>query len=166
MATFTILIPCDLGALYTGLASSVEVTIYDNAHNILAGPTNAPDGAHGFAEEGSTGMYWAPYTADISKLPLRVVYSVAGGPTDIIPLVLGVDAAAVLAGNVNLNLAQAVPTSNTAQTVGDALNAARAQGFGPWAISGNNLTIYAADGTTIVHQFNLSPSSTAPTSRT
>lgn len=66
----------------------------------------------------------------------------------------------------NLNLAQAVPsTGNTAHTVGDALNAARADGFGPWGIVGTTLNLYASDGTTVVHAFTLN-SSTVPTART
>jgi hypothetical protein len=64
----------------------------------------------------------------------------------------------------NLNLSQAVPTSNTAQTVGDALNAARAQGFGKWVLSGTSLTLYAADGSTAIRTFTLD-SATAPTQR-
>lgn len=68
-------------------------------------------------------------------------------------------------GDVALDLTQEVPTSNTAQTVGDALNAARAQGFGKWAISGTTLTLYASDGTTVVRTFALD-SATYPTSRT
>ena len=64
-----------------------------------------------------------------------------------------------------LDLTQAVPTSNTAGTVGDALNAARAQGFGRWTIAGTTLTLYGPDGTTIVRTFTLD-SATAPTSRT
>ena len=64
----------------------------------------------------------------------------------------------------SLNLAQSIPTSNTAQTVGDALNAARAQGFGKWVLSGTTLTLYAADGTTAVRTFTLD-SATAPCQR-
>ena len=67
-------------------------------------------------------------------------------------------------GNSTIDLTQAVPTSNTAETVGDALNAARAQGFGKWSISGTTLNLYANDGTTVVKAFTLD-SSTAPTSR-
>jgi hypothetical protein len=67
--------------------------------------------------------------------------------------------------SVNLNLSQAVPTSNTAQTVGDALNAARAQGFGKWQLVGTTLTLYAPDGTTAVRTFSLD-SVSAPTVRT
>lgn len=63
------------------------------------------------------------------------------------------------------DMTQAVPTTNTAQTLGDALNAARAQGFGKWALVGTTLTLYAADGTTVVRTFTLD-SATAPTSRT
>ena len=54
-----------------------------------------------------------------------------------------------------LDMTQPVPTSNTAQTVGDALNAARAQGFGKWTINGNTLSFYAPDGTTIIKSFTL-----------
>lgn len=67
-------------------------------------------------------------------------------------------------GRVSLNLTQTIPTTNTAQTVGDALNAARAQGFGKWVLSGTSLTLYAADGTTVVRTFTLDNAS-APTSR-
>lgn len=83
---------------------------------------------------------------------------------------LGVPANSTIAADIaapaNINLAQAVPTTgNTAHTVGDALNAARAQGFGPWKIVGSALNLYASDGTTIVHSFALD-SLTAPTQRT
>ena len=63
-----------------------------------------------------------------------------------------------------LDLTQAVPTSNTAETVGDCLMAARADGFGKWTLSGTTLTLYANDGTTALRTFTLD-SSTAPTSR-
>jgi hypothetical protein len=56
---------------------------------------------------------------------------------------------------INLNLTQAVPTSNIDQTVGDALNSARAYGFGKWTITGNNLEYYAPDGSTIIKTFTL-----------
>lgn len=67
---------------------------------------------------------------------------------------------------VSIALSQAIPTTgNTANTVADCLNAARAQGFGPWAIVGTTLNLYAADGVTVVHAFTLN-SSSSPTSRT
>jgi hypothetical protein len=67
-------------------------------------------------------------------------------------------------GQVQHDLTQAVPTSNTVHTVGDALNAARAQGFGKWVISGTTLTLYASDGVTAVRTFTLD-SASAPTQR-
>ena len=67
-------------------------------------------------------------------------------------------------GRTRIDLAQTIPNSNTAQTVGDALNAARAQGFGKWILSGTSLTLYAADGTTVVRVFTLD-SASAPTQR-
>jgi hypothetical protein len=72
---------------------------------------------------------------------------------------------AAVGSAMTLDLTQAVPTSNTAQTVGDALNAARAQGFGKWTLQGTQLTLYAANGTTVVKTFVLDDA-TAPTSRT
>ncbi len=68
------------------------------------------------------------------------------------------------ASGCQLDMGQAVPAANTGQTVGDALNAARAQGFGRWALVGTALTIYAADGTTVVRTFTLNDA-TSPTSR-
>jgi hypothetical protein len=64
-----------------------------------------------------------------------------------------------------IDLGQAVPTSNTAETTGDCLLAARADGFGKWVLSGTTLTLYANDGTTAVHTFTLNDSAN-PTSRT
>lgn len=57
-----------------------------------------------------------------------------------------------------LDLTQAIPTSNTAQTVGDALNAARAQGFGKWTLANGTLTLYAGDNSTVVRTFAVSTS--------
>ena len=63
-----------------------------------------------------------------------------------------------------LDLTQAVPTSNTASTIGDCLNAARAQGFGKWTVTGTTLRLYAPDGTTVVRTFTLD-SETSPSQR-
>lgn len=65
-----------------------------------------------------------------------------------------------------LDLTTPVPTSNTPNTLGDCLNAARAQGFGKWVIDKNakTLTLYAPDGVTVVRTFNLD-SVTAPLQR-
>lgn len=50
-----------------------------------------------------------------------------------------------------------VPASNDAGTVADCLNAARAQGFGRWALDEgtNELTLYGADDSTIVKVFDI-----------
>lgn len=66
---------------------------------------------------------------------------------------------------VDLNLSQPILAANAPETVGDSLTAARAQAFGNWRRYGNVLTVYAADGTTVVHRFNLDDP-TAPTART
>jgi hypothetical protein len=73
---------------------------------------------------------------------------------------------AAVGSQMTVDMTQAVPTSNTAETVGDSLNAARVQGFGKWAIVGTTLNLYAANGTTIVRSFTLAPDATAPISRT
>lgn len=70
----------------------------------------------------------------------------------------------IINDTADVNLTQTVPTSNTSQTVGDAFNAARAQGFGKWVISGTTLTLYAADGSTVVRTFTTN-SSASPTQR-
>ena len=66
--------------------------------------------------------------------------------------------------DMTIDLTTIIPTTNTANTVGDALNAARANGFGKWVISGTTLSIYAPDNTTVVKTFNLD-SAISPTSR-
>lgn len=78
---------------------------------------------------------------------------------------VGASISADVAGVPAATLVKAVPlTGNTTNTVADCLNAARAQGFGKWILSGTTLTLYAADGTTVVRTFTLD-SSTAPTQR-
>jgi hypothetical protein len=58
-----------------------------------------------------------------------------------------------------LDLGQSIPAVNAGQTVGDALNAARAGGFGKWTVNGAavppELVMYAADGVTVVRTFTL-----------
>lgn len=78
---------------------------------------------------------------------------------------------AVPGSKMTLDMAQAVNPTVTTETVGGALNAARVQGFGKWVEDkdAKTLTLYAADGITVVRTFTLndSTSSTAfnPTSR-
>lgn len=67
---------------------------------------------------------------------------------------------------VTIDTTALIPTTgNATNSIADCLNAARAQGFGKWAISGTTLNLYAGDGTTVIHSFTLD-SATAPTSRT
>lgn len=68
------------------------------------------------------------------------------------------------AGLVQLDMTQTVPVTNTAQTMGDALNAARVQAFGKWVLVGTTLTLYNSDNT-VARTFSLD-SATAPTQRT
>lgn len=73
-------------------------------------------------------------------------------------------AVASVTAPVAISLTTAVPTTNTANSLGDCLNAARAQGFGKWTKAGTVLTLFASDGTTIVRTFTLDDA-TSPTSR-
>ena len=72
---------------------------------------------------------------------------------------------AAVGSAMTLDLTQALDLTPTDETVGDALLAARAQGFGKWALSGVTLTLYAEDGTTALRVFTLDDAD-APTSRT
>lgn len=68
-------------------------------------------------------------------------------------------------GSVLISGSQVVPlTGNTANSVFDCLNAARAQGFGKWTLVGTSLTLYGPDGLTVVRTFTLD-SATTPTQR-
>jgi hypothetical protein len=70
-------------------------------------------------------------------------------------------------GGGTLDLTQAIPLTNTANTLGDCLNAARAQGFGSWNIDVPTkiLSLYAPDKTTVVKSFQLDDLD-SPTKRT
>lgn len=91
------------------------------------------------------------------------VASVSGNVAGSVGSVAG--AIASVTNPVSILMSQSVATTgNAANTVADCLNAARAQGFGKWVISGTSLTLFAPDGTTPVRVFTLN-SATAPTSR-
>lgn len=64
-----------------------------------------------------------------------------------------------------ISLTTAVPLINTPNSVGDCLNAARANGFGAWILAGSSLTLYGPDGMTPVRIFTLN-NPQAPTQRT
>jgi hypothetical protein len=117
----------------------------------------------GFAEINSTtmpGLYRldvpnAAFSSGSSDVTIHV-RGVTGGDESIVTVNLAY---------TQIDLAQSVPTSNTAHTIGDALNAARAYGFGKWVISGATLSLYASDNTTVIKTFTLD-SGSYPTSRT
>jgi hypothetical protein len=68
--------------------------------------------------------------------------------------------------NLGQVLAAPAATNGTqAHTLGEALNAARGQGFGKWVLVGTTLSLYGPDGTTLWRSFALD-SGSAPTSRT
>ena len=65
---------------------------------------------------------------------------------------------------VTVDLGQVIPLTNAANTMGDCLNAARAQGFGKWTKVDSTLTLFGPDGATIVRTFTLNDASN-PTAR-
>lgn len=87
-----------------GQAANVRCSIYDNARNTLISGSNAPGGT-AFAESGNVpGSFYAPFSVDITKLPITADFWVAGsgaaGST-----VIGNDFAAVQAQGFTAALA-------------------------------------------------------------
>lgn len=124
------------------------------------------------AEQATCGIYFGTFPAGIATQGRFSVYMYeqkagAAVPADTVIATGPIDWTGTYALNLSvarIDLTQLVPTSNTAQTVGDSLNAARADGFGKWVQSGTTLTLYAADGTTAVRTFTLD-SATVPQQR-
>lgn len=135
--------------------------------------TNMNANTVSMVEQNSTGIFTGNFPSTITNVGRygAIFYQQSGGsPAIATDVKLGSPPpldwlGTVLASGVSLDFTQIIPTTNTAQTVGDALNAARAQGFGKWIISGSSLALYAGDGTTIVRTFILDNAS-APTQRT
>ncbi len=100
------------------------------------------------------GSYVAPDNAGISAIKAS---------TDNLPA-----QPAAVGSVMSLDMLQPVPLTNSAQTLGDALNAARAIGFGKWVVDGAAIpptfTLYAPDGATPIHIFQLD-SALTPTQR-
>ncbi len=156
--------PCldSSGAAYTGLAVS-DLKLSKN------GTVGAPNGSATLTHD-HKGHYLLALTTTDTNTAGRLAVSNNASTYSMPVTRFEVLAAAMFDSLVTnaamvIDLTQAVPTSNTAQTVGDALNAARADGFGKWVLSGTTLTLYANDGTTAVRTFTLD-SSTNPASRT
>ena len=157
----------------TGYALSVTPAVAGDAMTLTAGERTSIGTAvwsttvRGLTTFGSLiADIWANATRTLSAFAFTPTPSNAAettaikAQTDLIPA-----SPAAVGSAMTLNLSQAVPTSNTAETVGDSLNASRADAFGRAVISGTTLTLYAADGVTIVRTFTLD-SATAPTTRT
>lgn len=80
------------------------------------------------------------------------------------------DAGSLGLTGVNVNVDQVLPApaetdGSQPNTLGEALNASRAQGFGKWTMVGNQFTLFGPDGSTIWRAFTLD-SGSSPTSRT
>jgi len=104
--------------------------------------------------------YVAPDNADIALIAGKLPVNNIADETLVISAtnaILSAVGTPMQAGTVvHINTTDAIPTTgNTANSIADCLNAARAQGFGPWKIVGNNLSLYAPDGVTVVHSFTL-----------
>jgi hypothetical protein len=125
-ATATVMMRVAPGPAYTGLASSVLVTVYDNTHTALATASNTPDGVHSFAEEGSTGSYWALFNVDTTKLPLSYTTTITGQTLTFAPVSVGVDRAIQIADGWTSTRAAALDTTgtNAATAATQATNAA------------------------------------------
>jgi hypothetical protein len=124
----------------------------------------------------SNGSWVSGGFAEIDSVNLPGLYRIdipnaafISGSSDVTIYVSGAEAdESIMIVNLSysqIDMSQSVPTSNTAHTIGDALNAARAYGFGKWVINGTNLSLYASDNTTIIKTFTLD-SGSYPTSRT
>ncbi len=151
---------CQVGTL-AGKSSTSGVSIIPITVTFENLPTAAPGATNGVFIAGSNAA-----TSITTALTANIIGNVTGNLAGAVGSVTG----AVTVGTNNdktgysLNLAQAVATSNTANTVGDCLNAARADGFGKWTLVGTTLTLYAPDGSTAVRTFTLD-SATSPTQR-
>ena len=165
MSTYTYPISASFGAAKSGLASTVFYRVLSASGTVLTARTNSGVTERtDAAGNATTGSYEASATFDPSWGFVRVVWDITGQAGVVAEETINASAPSI-GSAMTLDLTQAVPLTNTAHTIGDALNSARAEGFGNWAIVGNTLRIYAADGTTVVHQFALDSTSN-PTSRT
>jgi hypothetical protein len=154
----------------TGLTVTVDVYSPAGSQIVTGGSASAIGGGlYSYVLSSSLvtaeGEYLAVFktsdtTVDQQHLPSLWVVGRAG----IEHLDAAVGSRAAPGAAMTLDLSQGVPSSNSPQTVGDSLNAARAQGFGKWVQNGLTLTLYAADGTTPVRVFALD-SASAPTQR-
>ncbi len=155
-------------ALTSGEHTNIAADVLDAAaasHNTAGTIGNKINSAGGAADPWGTaipGAYASGTAGNIIGNNLDAKVSAVKAKTDNLPA-----SPAAIGSAMTLDFTQSVPTSNTAQTVGDALNAARAQGFGKWKIdsTAKTLTLYASDNSTAIWTFALD-SVTSPTTRT
>jgi len=108
----------------------------------------------------------APYAHDVVRAPDPSAAAIASAAASAILVNPSILLKTVAGGLVELDLSATVTRSGAPESIADCLQAARAQGFGAWSITGGTtLTLFASDGTTIVRQFTLGGPSNAPTSR-
>ena len=110
--------------------------------------------------------YVAPDNAGIASIETGIA-SIGTGVASIAAKTDNLPANPAAVGSaMTLDMSQLVPITNLPQTVGDALNAARAEGFGPWSLDvpTKTMTLFAADGITPVHSFTWDDAEN-PTSR-
>jgi hypothetical protein len=151
------------------LATPANLLATDNSGRVLLQPTQTGVTIPTVTSVGSVTGSVGSVTGNLGGNVAGAVGSVSGLTTTTIAAAILKTPANLLAtdssGNVLISGTQAVPmTGNTGNTVFDCLNAARAQGFGKWALSGTSLTLYGSDGSTVVRAFTLD-SPTAPTQR-
>lgn len=124
----------------------------------IAGAANAP-GINALGGVNGAGMVLSSGGGDAQGLLLAGSGSghdlELTGSHSILGYIAGNASPTFIGPGIQLDPAQAIDTSNTANTVGDCLNAARADGFGPWALNAStrHWQIFAGDGTTVVHEF-------------
>lgn len=170
------------GVMSRPTAAQVAAAILANPANLLATDALGRITVGGYATSQDPGSYLitqgltSARAANLDNLDTAVSTRLATSVYTLPPTSANI-AAAILAsptnklatdasGSVSLNLNQAVPLSNTSQTVGDSLNAARAQGFGQWVLdpAAKTLKLFGPDGVAVVRTFTLD-SATATTVR-
>lgn len=166
--SYTLFKTVDFGSNYSGL-TTVGYKIFDYLGNVSTARTTGAiaigNGAYGSLVTISSGFVGSIYWDTATGSSVYAIESI--NPQEGEYLNTYVNTAA--SGNtVNINLAQTLGHTQTANTVGRALQIARAQGRGNWVINTttNTLVLYDTDGTTVVASFDLTPHGGPYSSRT
>lgn len=170
-----LVLAADSGRIITNLDAQSSVILTDVSSTAIASAVQTGLTSQGYTStragyldvlNGIVAAIWAAGTRTLTALANVTIGGYATGQ-DPATLLLTNPANKLLtnsSGQVQHDMTQAVPSSPTQGTVGDALLAAEAQGVGRWTLSGTTLTLYRHDGTTVVRAFTLD-SATAPTTR-